>query len=34
MSDCYFGLDVVKDVKYEVGVAKKVVEDTTEAEEE
>lgn len=27
MSDCYFGLDVEKDLKYEVGVARKVVED-------
>jgi hypothetical protein len=27
MSDSYFGLDVEKDLKYEVGVARKVVED-------
>ena len=27
MSDCYFGLDIEKDLKYQVGAARKVVED-------
>ncbi len=27
MSDCYFGLDVERDIKYEVGPAKKMMED-------
>lgn len=34
MSDCYFGLDIEKDVKYEVGVAKKIIEQTVENEVE
>jgi hypothetical protein len=37
MSDCYFGLDIEKDLKYEVGAAKKMAEDTAvdnEVEEE
>lgn len=27
MSDCYFGLDIERDLKYEVGAAKKIVEE-------
>lgn len=37
MSDCYFGLDIEKDLKYEVGAAKKIIEDNSadnEVEEE
>lgn len=27
MSDCYFGLDIIKDIKYEVGAEKKMYEE-------
>lgn len=32
MSDCYFGLDIERDIKYEVGPAKKVIEEKVEEE--